>query len=498
MALPPLPDPQSPQAEHDRAVCISARYALADDDLPGLDIAEFWEDALRRSIAARLIAEALGHDPEMYLAAGLLQDFGLLMMIHREPDKAGLWPSLRSADPESRYRQEAWHFDLSHEQAALSLFARHGLSDACCEAIATHHQPGSNAAAGILHCADWMNAVYACSDQVAALDHCRQEMLKLLGIKTQLTDSLLAKLPAQMTSEMPAFGLCVSAQQSFEDIIAQASTTLLEELFSHQDLNRQLQQALQDRDHLASELHRDLRLAREIQRNLLPPTLVADITLTGLNIPAKHLSGDFYDFYTRDDGCIAFCLGDVSGKGVNAAILMSKACGLFRGLGQHIRDPAEVMARINHDLHQTATRGMFITMIAGLYEPATNLVELVNAGHLPALLVAPDQRVTTFAAQQAPLGIDNSRHFQKIRFPLRDHSLYLFSDGLTEAHGPDDAPLEVSGLTTMLCNLAALTPAQRMAQLKTHIGSNQAGPRDDITVLLIAGQAQGHGPRPSR
>src|SRR6185295_16982140 len=117
-------------------------------------------------------------------------------------------------------------------------------------------------------------------------------------------------------------------------------------------------------------IKRELELASEIQRSLLPQ---ADETLPifGINRPIREVSGDFYDFFELPDGTVAFCLGDVSGKGMNAALLMAKTASLFRCLGKTIRDPARLLTILNREVQETASRGMFVTMIAGLYEPST-------------------------------------------------------------------------------------------------------------------------------
>jgi len=133
------------------------------------------------------------------------------------------------------------------------------------------------------------------------------------------------------------------------------------------------------------KMRRELELAAEIQRNLLPVTPDPNSPIFGVNIPARTVSGDFFDFFELEDGRIAFCLGDVSGKGMNAALLMAKTASLYRCLGKTSDRPGQLMAHINAEICETSTRGMFVTLVGGIYDPKSKLVRLANAGHEPPL-----------------------------------------------------------------------------------------------------------------
>ncbi len=101
-----------------------------------------------------------------------------------------------------------------------------------------------------------------------------------------------------------------------------------------------------------------------------------DLPICGINRPIREVSGDFYDYFELPDGTIAFALGDVSGKGMNAALLMAKTASLFRCLGKTIRDPARLLSILNREICETTSRGMFVTMVAGLYEPSDRAAAL--------------------------------------------------------------------------------------------------------------------------
>ena len=165
-------------------------------------------------------------------------------------------------------------------------------------------------------------------------------------------------------------------------------------------------------------IKRELELAAEIQRSLLPPE-DDDLPICGINRPIREVSGDFYDYFELPDGTIAFALGDVSGKGMNAALLMAKTASLFRCLGKTIRDPARLLSILNREICETTSRGMFVTMVAGLYEPSTGMLRYANAGHLPPLIKFPDHLYETVAPDAPPLGIIRDMHLYDHDGPLR-------------------------------------------------------------------------------
>src|SRR5512134_2294588 len=152
-------------------------------------------------------------------------------------------------------------------------------------------------------------------------------------------------------------------------------------------------------------LQREVELAAEIQRHLLPTEDNEASPICGLVRPIQEVSGDFYDHFELPDGTIAFAIGDVSGKGLNASLLMSQTASLFRCLGKTVRDPSRLMSILNREICGSVSRGMFVTMIAGLYDPATGHLRFANAGHIPPLLRRPDQRSVEMPADSPPLGI---------------------------------------------------------------------------------------------
>lgn len=236
-------------------------------------------------------------------------------------------------------------------------------------------------------------------------------------------------------------------------------------------------------------LARELELAAEIQRSLLPDSRDDDFPVHGVNIPARTVSGDFYDYFELEDGRICFNLGDVSGKGMNAALLMAKTASLFRCLGKTVHQPGRLMALINDEICETSTRGMFVTMIGGIFDPRSGIVRIANAGHEPALFFDHDGACTPFEAEAPPLGIttflaDGDRYPEN-EFNIGKGSFYIFTDGVTEGYLEDGSELQVEGLTKILMDGRDKSAAARLNDVVDVIQSSGKPIRDDTTLLCL-------------
>lgn len=240
------------------------------------------------------------------------------------------------------------------------------------------------------------------------------------------------------------------------------------------------------------KIRRELELAADIQRNLLPKESPIGFPISGINVPARGVSGDFYDIFELEDGRIFFNVGDVSGKGMNASLLMAKTSSLFHCLGRTIHDPGRLLGLINRELCEKGTRGMFVTMIGGIYEPETRTVRISNAGHEPALHRDQKGNYQSFGAQAPPLGIAVDI-VPDGRFPINDisigdGSLYLFTDGVTEGRLGDGSILGVEGLKSFLERNAAIEPMSRLRTIADKFGQTGLPLHDDLTLLVVEEQ----------
>lgn len=234
-----------------------------------------------------------------------------------------------------------------------------------------------------------------------------------------------------------------------------------------------------------NRLRRELELAADVQRQLLPPTPAGTAPVQGLNRPAHGVSGDFYDALQLPDGRIAFALADVSGKGLNAALIMVKAATLFRSLAKRVHEPGLLLSRIETELCETMAFGMFVTMVIGVYDPASHQIRLANAGHLPALKRAADGGFEEFPATDPPLGIqcrlDNDR-YRETTLSIAGGCLYLYTDGASEARDASGRMLGSEGLKALIERHADAAPGTRLTAIADGLGDDV---RDDLTLLVI-------------
>lgn len=282
----------------------------------------------------------------------------------------------------------------------------------------------------------------------------------------------------------PLGAIEVINKKSADGLFSPADANLLNALAAMAGLaihNARMAAALVEQERMKKELE----LAGEIQRSLLPPAPAEDFPVHGLNVPALEVSGDFYHFFPLPDGRISFCLGDVSGKGMNASLLMAKTISLYHCLAKTLLEPGALLAAINEELAETASHGMFVTMVAGSYDPRTDLAQFANAGHQPPLLHDLSGGFREFEALEPPLGILPGMAFTERTLALEGGCLYLFSDGLTEGRLEDGAQLGIAGVRDLIGALAPLPPQQRLQGLVDRLCRAGTALHDDITVVTV-------------
>ncbi|CAA7615845.1 SpoIIE family protein phosphatase [Magnetospirillum sp. SS-4] len=232
---------------------------------------------------------------------------------------------------------------------------------------------------------------------------------------------------------------------------------------------------------------REIALASEIQRAMLPPPQPAASPIHGVNLPARGVSGDFYEILPLRDGRIAFAIGDVSGKGMNASLLMTKTASLFRCLAKREDGPGRMLAAIDSELHETGLAGMFVTMVAGILDPAAGRVILANAGHEPPLLRTRNGEYLPVDDGMPPLGIAPDLFADGCPESVVDldgGALYLFTDGLTEARAGGGAMVGGDGARRLLDAFAGM-PADERLQAVVRSLDGIGSLRDDVTLMVV-------------
>ncbi|MCB2181818.1 MAG: HDOD domain-containing protein [Desulfobulbaceae bacterium] len=469
------------------ALCLSVRDALKDCVIPGFDLDLFWEDGLRRAVSARLLGRLASLDADECFTAGLLQDFGLLVLFHLFPEKGNEAVEMRKMTPSRRRNREKAIFCITHDRVVEQLAEEWQLPENLSLALGSHHKKKDEGQARsplsrVLQGADWLNALFTVDNKKVVLSRCNMLFFKGFGLDRQKTEEYIASIPSQTEEAADALGLRIGEQEDFSDVLRSANLRLIEDNVSYQELAWRLKKTLLERDRLASELRKELKLAREVQKSLLPVSREG-LPVHGINISARHLSGDFYDYFSLPDGRIIFNLGDVSGKGSHAALLMAKISSVFRCLGRVTNSPGELLERINSELCATSIRGMFVTMVAGIYSPVAGIISLANAGHPPPLLVNRNGHFKEFPAEEPPLGILPGQKFREQNVELGNGSLYIYSDGITEGRDSENQPLGIKGLLDLIKRHGNLPRQKRLVEIVKPLRERPL--KDDITLLVV-------------
>lgn len=459
----------------------------------GIDMPQFWQDMLRRGVSARLLGEQLGLDAGQCFCAGFMQDLGFLLLFLQQPEKGVLWQEFHRRDPEARYSMEQNVFHQSHDIQLQAFFECWPVMNEIKQPLLAHHACDSASLSTldselchVLSCADLLSAVYTADDKAFVFNRLRTRLYDEFKMEAYQIRHLLEAIPDAVNQWAQILDMPLGEHTAFAQVLYQANMRLNEDNLNFQELTARLEQALEERDRLAAEINRDLNLAREIQQSLLPEERQHNDPVNGINLSAKILSGDFYDYFVLDSGDIYFNLGDVSGKGVNAALLMAKASSIFRCLGKRIADPAQLLYEVNNELCETAVHGMFVSMVAGVYSPQSGEVRLVNAGHPPALLFSEEGLCRELEASAPPLGVIADTQYTEYTFQLGNGSLYIYSDGVTEGYIDEHTTLELSGLFKLIATMdTGLSPVERLQQIIQPFEQTAQPLRDDVTLLLV-------------
>lgn len=237
-------------------------------------------------------------------------------------------------------------------------------------------------------------------------------------------------------------------------------------------------------------LESELALARQIQQRLLPahPPEIPGLLLAGVSVPAREVGGDYYDFVRIDDGRLLVAMADVSGKGAPAALLMSSLRASLHSMLHAGSDLSRLACQLNKFVHASTSDSEFITLFFGLIDPRTGRFCYVNAGHEYPFVVRNDGRLERLTDGGLMMGAFAEAPYQESNVELGPGDLlFLFTDGLTEAHGPDDQMFGEERCEACLRTHAQSDPQQI---LRAALGSvddfvRGAEATDDITLLAI-------------
>ena len=232
-------------------------------------------------------------------------------------------------------------------------------------------------------------------------------------------------------------------------------------------------------------LQRDLAQAEEAQASLLPAA-DPDGFAAGHVIPARQLSGDFFD-HMRVGNRLAFCQGDVAGKGITASLMMARSIALFRRLARQEYSASEMANTINNEFLDVMS-DKFVTFAVGWLDCDTGDVQFVNCGHGAAIIVRKDtDKLDTIESQTIPLGLApyDPKELSEHQFNVTNAHLFLTTDGITEAEFRG-REVGLSGLASLSRRLPGESAQEKVTGIISLFEQGKLSTHDDATILVIS------------
>ena len=341
------------------------------------------------------------------------------------------------------------------------------------------------------HMGDWKQALYWQKRTRAVIDSIQSSEARS---QTNEFDAELAIIYAENETKeehlarehltLIAGGVIAAIVIAFLSIIAYRRNRHTKHLTS---MNMKLQAAydkLEETTKAKERIESELRIAREIQRQMLPHVFPKrrDVDIYAMMTPAKEVGGDLYGYALLGD-LLYFCVGDVSGKGVPAALLMAEVTRMFRTLVDGRLMPNTIATRMNHALTEDNDQGMFVTMFIGLIDLKTGHMEYCNAGHNPPLL---DGEFIKMEAN-APIGLWPELEFTGEEIDnLRGKTLFVYTDGINEAENVNKEQFGDARLQALLKqDLGSARETSEAIHKAVEDFVGEAEPSDDLTKMCI-------------
>ena len=242
---------------------------------------------------------------------------------------------------------------------------------------------------------------------------------------------------------------------------------------------------------MRQSIEQELRTARDIQQASLPKEVPTQEgwQISPFYLPAREVGGDFYDFFELEDDRVGFIVGDATGKGIPAALVVSATCSMLRVVSQALgsSSPGEVLALVNETLLARIPPNMFVTCFYAILEPESGRLLYANAGHnLPCC--RHEHAATDLSARGMPLGLMSGMNYEeKERVLVPGEGVRFYTDGLIEAHNPQGEMFGTPRLRSLLSECPAIgrgLSAALMADLKRFTGEGWEQ-EDDITLLTL-------------
>ena len=237
-----------------------------------------------------------------------------------------------------------------------------------------------------------------------------------------------------------------------------------------------------------NKIQKEVEIVGEIQKSLLSKNKDEKFPIAGINIPAKVVSGDFYNFSDLGNGKYGFGVADVSGKGIKSSLLMSKASSLYRCLSKTNFSACNLLYQLNNEICETISRGMFVTMLIGIYDENKKELKLSSAGHEPPLILSADGIFSNFTDAGPPLGIMPKTKYPERTLSFENSSMYIFTDGITEIKNSNGEMLGSEGFENYIKKYQSTPINERLKTMLDDILNVGHIQKDDLTIVAIDGK----------
>jgi serine phosphatase RsbU (regulator of sigma subunit) len=235
-------------------------------------------------------------------------------------------------------------------------------------------------------------------------------------------------------------------------------------------------------------IRRELELGRQIQHDMLPhgPLRLGLTEIQGVSVPAREVGGDFFNYFALSDGNLALLVGDVSGKGVGAALLMANIQASLRtrfALGQ---DLAAIAREIDHDIEGNTPGPVYATLFVGMLNPVTRELRYVNAGHNQQYVLRQDGRLEEMSSSGLPVGLLAGHGYTEARVQLEiGDQLFFYTDGCVEAENEREEMFGAERLETLLRGSAGVPDLLARVEIAVKSFRGSAEPFDDATMMVV-------------
>jgi serine phosphatase RsbU (regulator of sigma subunit) len=246
-------------------------------------------------------------------------------------------------------------------------------------------------------------------------------------------------------------------------------------------------------------IRRELEIGRQIQRDLLPRAALRlpRLEVQGISVPAREVGGDFFNYFALPEGATAVLVGDVSGKGVGAALLMANIQASLKAMLAGGVDLGRLVGRLDLEVEASTPAEVYCTLFVAVIDASGSEIRYVNAGHNPPFLLAPGGAARRLHAGGRPVGLLPGPGYPQESLPLSEGSvLFLYTDGVVESESPEGEPFGMDRIEALLRASRTAPLEDLLAAVDGAVRAHRAGGEaaDDATLLAVRLDAARHAP----